>query len=90
MMPLLHNPFPILPAVKKLSVHFCAKLKFPFLVFVLEYNYCTLFITTRLEFLDFIEMFDYELSKILWESSWDINNKLIKEFMIREKTESIT
>lgn len=52
------------------------------------------FIITRLIFLYFIGPItlksSYELSRIPWESSWGINNKLVKEFMIKEKLESIT
>lgn len=38
----------------------------------------------------YIWIFHFKLSEILWGSSWGINNKLIKEFMIKEQIESFT
>lgn len=97
----LHNgtyvtqPISFFISVKRLKVHFSAKPQCPFLIFVLRNSYRTLFIIIRLIiFLYFIApltfgYFYYELSKIILGSSWGINNKSVKEFMIKNKIEYI-
>lgn len=89
---------PISCLISGQEVHFCAKQASPFLVLVSGYNYGTLFIITRLVFLYLyfigpisLKSFIMSCQKSFREGvGWGINNKLIKELMIKGKRGSIT